>query len=266
MILGAGPNRIGQGIEFDYACVHAAFALEEAGFESVMVNSNPETVSTDYDTSSRLYFEPLAAEDVLAVCRAERPVGVIAQFGGQTPLRLARMLQEEGFTILGTSPDAIDLAEDRGKFAEVLAELGIPAPPHGEARTIDEARRGREPQIGYPVVVRPSYVLGGRAMEIVYDDDELERFVRTAAEASPDHPVLIDRFLEGAIEVDVDAVVDARGRRVHRRGDGAHRGGGRALRRLVVPDPAGDALRRRARHDRGHRAPARAAGSASSGC
>ena len=210
VILGAGPNRIGQGIEFDYACVHAAYALEDAGYESVMVNSNPETVSTDYDTSSRLYFEPLSPEDVLAVCRAERPVGVIAQFGGQTPLRLARVLAEEGFTVLGTSPDAIDLAEDRGKFAEILAELEIPAPPHGEARTIEEARVVAR-RIGYPVVVRPSYVLGGRAMEIVYDDDELETFVRTAAEASPDHPVLVDRFLEGAIEVDVDAVADAAG-------------------------------------------------------
>jgi carbamoyl-phosphate synthase large subunit len=210
VILGAGPNRIGQGIEFDYACVHAAFALEEAGFESVMVNSNPETVSTDYDTSSRLYFEPLCAEDVLAVCRAERPVGVIAQLGGQTPLRLARVLQKEGFTILGTSPKAIDLAEDRGKFARVLAELEIPAPPHGEARTIEEARVVAA-RIGYPAVVRPSYVLGGRAMEIVYDDAELETFVRTAAAASPEHPVLLDRFLEGAIEVDVDAVCDAEG-------------------------------------------------------
>jgi carbamoyl-phosphate synthase large subunit len=210
LILGAGPNRIGQGIEFDYACVHAAFALEEAGFESVMVNSNPETVSTDYDTSSRLYFEPLSAEDVLAVCRAEQPVGVIAQFGGQTPLRLARTLEEEGYAIWGTGPAAIDLAEDRGKFAEVLRELDIPAPPHGEARTMPEARAIAE-QVGYPVVVRPSYVLGGRAMEIVYDDDELEGFVRTAADASPDHPVLIDRFLEGAIEVDVDAVCDAEG-------------------------------------------------------
>ena len=207
VILGAGPNRIGQGIEFDYACVHAAFALDEAGFESVMINSNPETVSTDYDTSSRLYFEPLTVEDVLAVCRAERPVGVIAQFGGQTPLELARILQEEGFRILGTSPDAIDLAEDRGMFAELLQEMEIPAPPHGEARTIDEARVVAR-RIGYPVVVRPSYVLGGRAMEIVYGDDELESFVRTAAEASREHPVLIDRFLEGAIEVDVDAVCD----------------------------------------------------------
>jgi carbamoyl-phosphate synthase large subunit len=207
VILGAGPNRIGQGIEFDYACVHAAFALEEAGFESVMINSNPETVSTDYDTSSRLYFEPLTAEDVLAVCRAERPVGVIAQFGGQTPLDLARTLQSAGVRILGTSPDAIDLAEARGKFAELLREMDLPAPRHGEARTIEEARDVAR-RIGYPVVVRPSYVLGGRAMEIVYDDGELERFVRTAAEASREHPVLIDRFLEGAIEVDVDAVCD----------------------------------------------------------
>ena len=207
VILGAGPNRIGQGIEFDYACVHAAFGLEEAGFEAVMVNSNPETVSTDYDTSSRLYFEPLTAEDVLAVCEAERPVGVIAQFGGQTPLELARPLQDAGFRILGTSPDAIDLAEDRGRFAALLGELAIPAPPHGEARTIEEARAVAR-RIGYPVVVRPSFVLGGRAMEIVYDDQELEMFVRSAAEASREHPVLIDRFLEGAIEVDIDAVCD----------------------------------------------------------
>jgi carbamoyl-phosphate synthase large subunit len=206
-ILGAGPNRIGQGIEFDYACVHAAFALEEAGFESVMVNSNPETVSTDYDTSSRLYFEPLAPEDVLAVCHAERPEGVIVQFGGQTPLRLAHLLEEEGFRVLGTRPEAIDLAEDRGKFAELLRRLQIPAPPHGEARTMDEARRIAA-RIGFPVVVRPSYVLGGRAMEIVYDADDLERFVQAAADVAPEHPVLIDRFLEGAIEVDVDAVCD----------------------------------------------------------
>ena len=210
VILGAGPNRIGQGIEFDYACVHAAFALEEAGFESVMVNSNPETVSTDYDTSGRLYFEPLSAEDVLAVCRAEQPVGVIVQFGGQTPLRLAPMLEEEGFPVLGTRPESIDLAEDRGKFARILAELEIPAPPHGEARTPLEARTIAA-RIGYPVVVRPSYVLGGRAMEIVYDEVDLETFVQSASDASPDHPVLIDRFLEGAIEVDVDAVCDPDG-------------------------------------------------------
>ncbi|MGE5459452.1 MAG: carbamoyl-phosphate synthase large subunit [Solirubrobacterales bacterium] len=207
LILGAGPNRIGQGIEFDYACVHAAFALEEAGFESVMVNSNPETVSTDYDTSSRLYFEPVTAEDVLAVCRAERPEGVIVQFGGQTPLKLSHTLEEEGFRVLGTRPEAIDLAEDRGKFAELLRELDIPAPPHGEARTMDEARQIAA-RIGFPVVVRPSYVLGGRAMEIVYDAEELEGFVQAAADVAPEHPVLIDRFLEGAIEIDVDAVAD----------------------------------------------------------
>src|SRR6266508_2846564 len=209
VILGAGPNRIGQGIEFDYACVHAAFALREAGYETVMVNCNPETVSTDYDTSDRLYFEPLTAEDVLAVCRAERPEGIVVQLGGQTPLKLAHTLEREGFTVLGTSPGSIDLAEDRGKFAAVLRSLGIPAPPHGEAASLDEARRIAD-EIGYPVVVRPSYVLGGRAMEIVYGPDELEGFFQTAAEAGPDHPVLIDRFLEGAIEIDVDAVSDGR--------------------------------------------------------
>jgi carbamoyl-phosphate synthase large subunit len=207
VVLGAGPNRIGQGIEFDYACVHAAYALRDSGFEAVMVNSNPETVSTDYDTSGRLYFEPLSAEDVLAVCRKERPVGVIVQLGGQTPLKLAQVLEGEGFRVLGTQPEAIDLAEDRGKFAALCAELEILAPPHGEARDLREARAVAA-RVGYPVVVRPSYVLGGRAMEIVYGEDELERFVRTAAEASPEHPVLIDRFLEGAIEVDVDAVAD----------------------------------------------------------
>ncbi|HLA92094.1 MAG TPA: carbamoyl-phosphate synthase large subunit, partial [Actinomycetota bacterium] len=207
VILGAGPNRIGQGIEFDYACVHAAYALREAGYEAVMVNSNPETVSTDYDTSSRLYLEPLSTEDVLAVCEAERPVGVICQLGGQMPLRLAHDLEAAGFAVLGTSPESIDLAEDRGRFAELVADLGILAPPHGQARDLDDAQAVAA-RIGYPVIVRPSYVLGGRAMEIVYDDVELERFVATAAAASPDHPVLIDRFLEGAIEVDVDAVCD----------------------------------------------------------
>ncbi len=207
VILGAGPNRIGQGIEFDYACVHAAFALGEAGFESVMVNSNPETVSTDYDTSARLYFEPLSTEDVLAVCEAERPIGVICQFGGQTPLRMARDLEAAGFPVLGTPASSIDLAEDRGKFAGLLRELGIPAPEHGEANDLAQAR-AIAARIGYPVVVRPSYVLGGRAMEIVYGEDELERFVASAAAAGPDHPVLIDRFLEGAIEIDVDAVCD----------------------------------------------------------
>jgi carbamoyl-phosphate synthase large subunit len=207
LILGSGPNRIGQGIEFDYACVHAAYAVRDAGFEAVMLNSNPETVSTDYDTSDRLYFEPVALEDVLAVCEAEQPAGVIVQFGGQTPLRLARDLEAAGFPVLGTRPDAIDLAEDRGRFAGLLDELGVPAPPHGEARTLAEAHEIAR-RIGFPLLIRPSYVLGGRAMDIVYSEDDLDAFVANATAASPDHPVLIDRFLEGAIEVDVDAVCD----------------------------------------------------------
>ncbi|HET8525982.1 MAG TPA: carbamoyl-phosphate synthase large subunit [Actinomycetota bacterium] len=207
VILGAGPNRIGQGIEFDYACVHAAFALEQAGYEAVMVNSNPETVSTDYDTSARLYVEPLSAEDVLAVCETERPAGVICQFGGQTPLRLAREIEAAGFRVLGTEAASIDLAEDRGRFAALLRELGIAAPAHGEAGDVEQAR-AIAARIGYPVLVRPSYVLGGRAMEIVYAEEELERFVTSAAAAGPEHPVLIDRFLEGAVEIDVDAVCD----------------------------------------------------------
>jgi carbamoyl-phosphate synthase large subunit len=207
VILGAGPNRIGQGIEFDYACVHAAFSLREAGFETVMVNCNPETVSTDYDTSDRLYFEPVTAEDVLAVCEAEEPEGVVVQLGGQTPLGIAAELEAEGWRILGTSPASIDLAEDRTKFGALLTRLGVPHPPHGNAASPEEAT-ATAARIGYPVVVRPSYVLGGRAMEIVYGPDELARYLREAAAASPDHPVLVDRFLEGAIEIDVDAVCD----------------------------------------------------------
>jgi carbamoyl-phosphate synthase large subunit len=209
VILGAGPNRIGQGIEFDYACVHAAFALHEAGYETVMVNSNPETVSTDYDTSDRLYFEPLTMEDVLAVCEAEQPVGVIVQLGGQTPLTLAAGLARAGVPILGTTTESIDLAEDREKFGLLLRDLGIPSPAHGVASSVDEAAEvaGR---IGYPLIVRPSYVLGGRAMDIVYSVDDLAGFVMTAAAASPEHPVFLDRFLEGAVEVDVDAVADGR--------------------------------------------------------
>jgi carbamoyl-phosphate synthase large subunit len=207
VILGSGPNRIGQGIEFDYTCVHAAFALREAGYETVMANCNPETVSTDYDTSDRLYFEPVAAEDVIALCEAEDPEGVIVQLGGQTPLSLAADLEAEGFTILGTSPASIDLAEDRGKFGALLRRLGIPHPPHGQAASPDEAAAVAA-RIGYPVVVRPSYVLGGRAMEIVYGEDELAQYLEQATAASPEHPVLVDRFLEGAIEVDVDAVCD----------------------------------------------------------
>jgi carbamoyl-phosphate synthase large subunit len=207
VILGAGPNRIGQGIEFDYACVHAAFALRDAGYETVMVNCNPETVSTDYDTSDRLYFEPVMAEDVLAVCEAEEPEGVIVQLGGQTPLHIAAELEAEGFPVLGTSPASIDLAEDRGRFAALCRRLDVPLPPHGEASSPDEALTVAA-SIGYPVLVRPSYVLGGRAMEIVYTDGELERYLDRATAASPDRPVFVDRFLEGAIEVDVDAVCD----------------------------------------------------------
>jgi carbamoyl-phosphate synthase large subunit len=209
VILGSGPNRIGQGIEFDYACVHAAFALHAAGYETVMVNCNPETVSTDYDTSDRLYFEPVTAEDVIAVCEAEEPVGVVVQLGGQTPLGIAAELEAEGWPILGTSPASIDLAEDRVKFGALLDRLGIPHPPFGRASSPEEAAATAS-RIGFPVVVRPSYVLGGRAMEIVYSEDELAGYLATAAAASPEPPVLVDRFLEGAIEVDVDAVSDGR--------------------------------------------------------
>jgi carbamoyl-phosphate synthase large subunit len=211
IILGSGPNRIGQGIEFDYACVHASFALAAAGYETVMVNCNPETVSTDYDTSGRLYFEPLTLEDVLEVVHAEQaagPVaGVIVQLGGQTPLGLARALAAGGVPVVGTSPEAIHLAEDRGEFGRVLAAAGLLAPRHGTATSVAQAEKVAH-EIGYPVLVRPSYVLGGRGMEIVYDDAALADYVRRATEASPEHPVLIDRFLDDAIEVDVDALYD----------------------------------------------------------
>jgi len=207
MILGGGPNRIGQGIEFDYCCVHAAMALKEDGYETIMVNSNPETVSTDYDTSDKLYFEPLTLEDVLNICDRERPQGVIVQFGGQTPLNLALALQKAGVPIIGTSPDNIDQAEDRQRFQAVLHKLGLRQPPNGTATSIEEAVRVAH-GIGYPAVVRPSYVLGGRAMEIVYDDQDLEAFMEKAVAASPEHPILIDKFLEDAIEIDVDGVAD----------------------------------------------------------
>jgi len=207
MILGAGPNRIGQGIEFDYCCVHAAYALAEAGYETIMVNCNPETVSTDYDTSDKLYFEPLTFEDVMDIVDLEQPDGVLVTFGGQTPLKLARALEDAGVPILGTSPETIDLAEDRKRFAEVLDRLGIAYPAAGTARTLDEAIEVAS-RIGYPLLVRPSYVLGGRGMVIAYDEAYLLRYAQQAAEVSPDHPVLLDRFLEGAIEVDVDAVCD----------------------------------------------------------
>ncbi|MFI5043125.1 MAG: ATP-grasp domain-containing protein, partial [Acidimicrobiales bacterium] len=211
IILGSGPNRIGQGIEFDYACVHASFALAAAGYETVMVNCNPETVSTDYDTSGRLYFEPLTLEDVLEVVHAEQqsgPVaGVIVQLGGQTPLGLAQALADAGVPVVGTSPEAIHLAEHRGEFGAVLEAAGLPAPKYGTASSFGEAKAVAG-QIGYPVLVRPSYVLGGRGMEIVYDDATLESYVAMAAQASPEHPVLIDRLLDDAIEIDVDALFD----------------------------------------------------------
>nr|MBA2503024.1 carbamoyl-phosphate synthase large subunit [Pyrinomonadaceae bacterium] len=207
MILGSGPNRIGQGIEFDYCCCHAAFALSEAGYETIMVNCNPETVSTDYDTSDRLYFEPLTFEDVMNIVEVEKPEGIIVQFGGQTPLNLAMRLQEAGAPIIGTSPDSIDLAEDRKRFGALLATLGIPQPENGTASSEEEAK-GIAARIGYPVLVRPSYVLGGRAMAIVYDEKTLNEYMRTAVEASPERPVLVDKFLERAAEFDVDAVAD----------------------------------------------------------
>ena len=209
VVLGSGPNRIGQGIEFDYACVHASYALTESGYDAVMVNSNPETVSTDYDTSTRLYFEPLSAEHVLEVIRREEPEGVILQFGGQSPLKLARQLEEAGVRILGSSPDAIDLAEDRSRFGRLLEELGIPHPRFGTASTAEEARAVAR-ELGYPVVVRPSYVLGGRRMEIVYNDDDLDLYLGTGVATSPEHPILIDEFMEDYAEVDVDAVSDGR--------------------------------------------------------
>jgi carbamoyl-phosphate synthase large subunit len=207
VILGSGPNRIGQGIEFDYCCCHASFAFKEEGYETIMINCNPETVSTDYDTSDRLYFEPLAFEDVMNVLELEKPEGVVIQFGGQTPLRLALPLAKAGVKILGTSPDAIDLAEDRKRFSALLDELGIPQPESGTATSLEEAKVVAE-RIGYPVLVRPSYVLGGRAMAIVYDGSTLEGYVREAVKASPEHPILVDRFLEDAFEVDVDALGD----------------------------------------------------------
>jgi carbamoyl-phosphate synthase large subunit len=207
MILGGGPNRIGQGIEFDYCCVHAAFALKEDGFETLMVNSNPETVSTDYDTSDKLFFEPLTLEDVLNIYQREKCWGAIAQFGGQTPLNLALSLQKNGVNIIGTSPQSIEIAEDRKLFAAMLRKLNIPQPLNGLATNEEEALDAAK-TVGYPVLVRPSFVLGGRAMQIVYSDSELSHYMRFAVEASPERPVLVDKFLEDAVEVDVDCIAD----------------------------------------------------------
>src|SRR5579871_4473312 len=207
MILGGGPNRIGQGIEFDYCCVHAAFALKEDGFETLMVNSNPETVSTDYDTSDKLFFEPLTLEDVLHIYEREKCWGAIAQFGGQTPLNLALGLQKNGVNIIGTSPQSIEVAEDRKLFAAMLDRLKIPQPPNGLATNAEEALQAAK-RLGYPILVRPSFVLGGRAMQIVYSDAELAHYMRFAVEASPERPVLVDKFLEDATEVDVDCIAD----------------------------------------------------------
>jgi carbamoyl-phosphate synthase large subunit len=207
MVLGGGPNRIGQGIEFDYCCVHAAGAIRKAGFESIMVNCNPETVSTDYDTSDKLYFEPLTAEDVLSIYEKEKPEGVIVQFGGQTPLNLADELQAAGVKILGTTPDTIDLAEDRDRFRHVITRLGIPQPESGMASNLEEALSAAA-RIGYPLMVRPSYVLGGRAMKIILDEEMLKEYVLKAVDVSPDRPLLIDKFLEDAIEAEADAISD----------------------------------------------------------
>lgn len=207
MVLGGGPNRIGQGIEFDYCCVHAALAMREDGYETIMVNCNPETVSTDYDTSDRLYFEPLTLEDVLEIVDKEKPVGVIVQYGGQTPLKLALDLEAHGVPIVGTSPDMIDAAEDRERFQKLLQDLGLRQPPNRTARAEDEALALAD-EIGYPLVVRPSYVLGGRAMEIVHEPRDLERYMREAVKVSNDSPVLLDRFLNDAIECDVDCICD----------------------------------------------------------
>ncbi len=207
IVLGGGPNRIGQGIEFDYCCVHAAMALRDDGYETIMINCNPETVSTDYDTSDRLYFEPLTLEDVLEIVHVEKPFGVIVQYGGQTPLKLARDLAQNGVPIIGTSPDMIDMAEDRERFQQMLHRLQLRQPPNRTART-EEAAIGAADEIGYPLVVRPSYVLGGRAMEVVHDRRDLERYMREAVKVSNDSPVLLDRFLNDAIEVDVDALCD----------------------------------------------------------
>jgi len=236
IILGSGPNRIGQGIEFDYCCCHASYALREDGYETIMINCNPETVSTDYDTSDRLYFEPLTLEDVFAICEHEAstgaPVGVIVQFGGQTPLNLSLPLKAAGVNIIGTSPESIDLAEDRKRFGKLLDELDIPQAPGAMVTSPEEAVEAAK-KIGFPVLVRPSYVLGGRAMVIAFDEDSITQYMKQAVEYSQDRPILIDKFLENAVEVDVDALSDGEDVR-HRRHHATHRGGRHSLRRLVL--------------------------------
>jgi carbamoyl-phosphate synthase large subunit len=207
MVLGGGPNRIGQGIEFDYCCVHAAFALREMGYETIMVNCNPETVSTDYDTSDKLYFEPLTVEDVVSIYEKEKPIGVIVQFGGQTPLNIAEQLEQAGVRILGTTVNSIDIASDRGRFSQMMQKYSIPMPESGTASTLEEALMIAR-RIDYPLIVRPSYVLGGRGMEIVHDEEELRLYVAAAVGVTPDRPILIDRYLENAIETEADALAD----------------------------------------------------------
>ena len=207
--MGGGPNRIGQGIEFDYCCVHAAFSLRAMGYRTIMVNCNPETVSTDYDTSDKLYFEPLTVEDVLSIYEKEQPEGVIVQFGGQTPLNIARELAEAGVKILGTSVDAIDLAEDRDRFRKMMEEMKIPMPESGMASSLEQAREVAA-RIGYPLMVRPSYVLGGRGMEVIFDEEMLERYVLAAVDVTPERPILIDRFLDNALEMEADALSDGK--------------------------------------------------------
>ena len=238
IILGGGPNRIGQGIEFDYCCVHAAFALREIGIESIMVNCNPETVSTDYDTSDRLYFEPLTFEDVMSIVEKENPDGVIVQFGGQTPLKLAVPLEKAGVKIIGTSPDSIDLAEDRKRFNKLVKKLKLLSAGQRDGYDVRTRHSKSANKLGYPVLIRPSFVLGGRAMEIVYDEQQLKACVAKAFEASGEHPILIDKFLDDAMELDVDAICDGRNGR-HRRNHGAYRGGRHTFGRQCLLPAAG---------------------------
>jgi carbamoyl-phosphate synthase large subunit len=242
VILGGGPNRIGQGIEFDYCCVHGVFALQEEGYEAIMVNCNPETVSTDYDVADKLYFEPLTLEDVLTIYQQEKPEGVIVSFGGQTPLKLSKQLEANGVKILGTSPDSIDIAEDRRRFGDLLERLHIPHPDDGSATNVEQAREVAA-RIGYPVLVRPSYVLGGRAMEIVYTQEALEEYMGRAVKISPEHPILIDKFLEDAKEFDIDAVCDGEqvligGVMEHIEEAGVHSGDSACILMPVIDSPA----------------------------